>query len=778
MAIKLATISDYLSRASGLLPIGADFTVMFWTLNDTPIVTTPTTGWAEIDAYPLSTDGVQLSTGTHPGSFYRAEKSGGFFAEVEDWTTYFGNGIWNHHAIAYDNGTGFATMYVNGSAVSSTSLSGGLGALSVALEVLGNNGNSTIANHYFIYYRSWDTKLTAPEIDAERLSATVVKTANLWMDTPLLTNANDISGNGRNWTVNGSATYSAITPINPPPDSTVLIITTPYSRICTAAEFNAGTFGGNANEIWFKYVSDDDQILGFSTTDPFSVGIQVPKISIYGPGASPLLESWTGTKGGGYRVLNGETYFIKIERNGSAGAADQNFTVTSTVLGYLTSVPDGTVIINDDADGFPALAFAIDGTFLGYITNIPAGEMGDSLPNGISIWHDRFAASNKIKLIARDLTTIAQFDITGLGSLFPRFGHSDTDFYASDAGSPAKIYKITTAGVVSLQATLSGVYDNAYVIAINSAGTIAYYIDSDTDNIIHRWDLVNDIALTDLYTITGASGSYRIAKTPNGHPGDILRLSDGSLVTWYRNFAGSGQDTLIQVSSTGTLLNSFNMSSPNYEIDHLAYSSSNPNSVRIWLHIGPNYSTGIVGDYDLTTGSFTTSFTTDLYSELISTNGTQLFGPSNSCTMVSILDAAPSGTATLIITKETVPTPDETDTTFLFTTTGGLSPSTFDLKDGETQTYTGLSAGTYGISETVPAGWSVGYNVDNGDPHTAIILEEGDTVTITVTNTSTGPGPVFPGNPNSGIYKIVPDKRDDTLWESFSPKRVKLTRIP
>jgi hypothetical protein len=38
-------------------------------------------------------------------------------------------------------------------------------------------------------------------------------------------------------------------------------------------------------------------------------------------------------------------------------------------------------------------------------------------------------------------------------------------------------------------------------------------------------------------------------------------------------------------------------------------------------------------------------------------------------------------------------------------------------------------------------------------------------------------GPVTT-NVNSGIYKIVPGKRDDTLWEAFSPKRIKLTKIP
>jgi hypothetical protein len=41
----------------------------------------------------------------------------------------------------------------------------------------------------------------------------------------------------------------------------------------------------------------------------------------------------------------------------------------------------------------------------------------------------------------------------------------------------------------------------------------------------------------------------------------------------------------------------------------------------------------------------------------------------------------------VIIHKVTVPDPDPTDTTFDYTTTGGLDPATFDLKNGETQDY-------------------------------------------------------------------------------------------
>lgn len=71
----------------------------------------------------------------------------------------------------------------------------------------------------------------------------------------------------------------------------------------------------------------------------------------------------------------------------------------------------------------------------------------------------------------------------------------------------------------------------------------------------------------------------------------------------------------------------------------------------------------------------------------------------------TILKQAPpiSNCGSVIIRKATDPSPDTTDSTFDYTTTGGLSPSTFDLKDGESQDYGAtIHAGDYSVTETDP----------------------------------------------------------------------------
>ena len=57
----------------------------------------------------------------------------------------------------------------------------------------------------------------------------------------------------------------------------------------------------------------------------------------------------------------------------------------------------------------------------------------------------------------------------------------------------------------------------------------------------------------------------------------------------------------------------------------------------------------------------------------------------------------------VIIRKVTDPTPDATDTTFTYSTTGGLDPATFGLKDGESQDYgNDVFAGGYSVTEDDP----------------------------------------------------------------------------
>jgi Prealbumin-like fold domain len=90
----------------------------------------------------------------------------------------------------------------------------------------------------------------------------------------------------------------------------------------------------------------------------------------------------------------------------------------------------------------------------------------------------------------------------------------------------------------------------------------------------------------------------------------------------------------------------------------------------------------------------------------------------------------------IIIKKVTIPSPDPTDTSFDYTAGGGLSPTSFSLKDGGSSIYDPVFAGSgYSVVETVPAHWELVSAVcDDGSPVSNIDVSPNETVTCTFTN--------------------------------------------
>jgi len=139
--------------------------------------------------------------------------------------------------------------------------------------------------------------------------------------------------------------------------------------------------------------------------------------------------------------------------------------------------------------------------------------------------------------------------------------------------------------------------------------------------------------------------------------------------------------------------------------------------------------------------------------------------------VVVTVDNVPTALATITVIKVCTVSP-ELD----FTINAGspLSPASFTLKDGESQVYNNVSPGTgYSIVETVPTGWSVAYSVSNGGANTNFSVSAGENVTVIITNTL-APVALAVG----GIYKIVPGKREDTLWITLEPESTVDVKIP
>jgi hypothetical protein len=169
---------------------------------------------------------------------------------------------------------------------------------------------------------------------------------------------------------------------------------------------------------------------------------------------------------------------------------------------------------------------------------------------------------------------------------------------------------------------------------------IAYWSPADgassgTIMSVRRHDLDTDTALSDLYTVTGLT-SGEMARTASGHPGDILTLSDGTFVTWYRNFT-TEKDYIIHVSAAGALLHSFeyDWSVTLRQVNHLSYSPDGPSKIMVWV-VDNTTAMQELEHLTLATGAKTTEEYPQYNSGVTIPSGVPGIGSSLSCAIMTI----------------------------------------------------------------------------------------------------------------------------------------------
>jgi uncharacterized repeat protein (TIGR01451 family) len=117
-----------------------------------------------------------------------------------------------------------------------------------------------------------------------------------------------------------------------------------------------------------------------------------------------------------------------------------------------------------------------------------------------------------------------------------------------------------------------------------------------------------------------------------------------------------------------------------------------------------------------------------------------------------------------IIVEKLVTAGSDQSTAFSFTTDFAISDNT--LAHGESGASGDLDAGTYAVSETVPAGWSLVSAVcDDGSDPAAIDLDEGEVVTCTFTNEQEISEP----NPETDLEITKIDLVDPVVVSTDSP---------
>lgn len=512
--------------------------------------------------------------------------------------------------------------------------------------------------------------------------------------------------------------------------------------------------------VWYKYTTQlGERNLGIwghgDLVNPYA-----PRTRIYiGPAGAPVLyegfSSFQTNKPIQITVAELTTYYFEFLKNTNTGSAILDI---SALTGPNSAYPNGSYFITDDIDGtkYPAaIISSVDATVLKLIPNFASGENGDTLLNGRILHVDNNL--NTVRLYNQDLTfdqTIST--ITAQASI--RANHALNLFYILEGN---KIYTVSSTGVLIHIDTLASSPGFLAGAATNNTGTKLYYSEQSTSEPIKVRDLVGFTDLSDL--AAGAAGYVPI---------DIIVLQDDTILVTYNGITDS---FIRRYDDTGTILNTYNLGATYSGLGppRIGTSLADPLTFIAWWRTAagePHIAEIQVSDGTVLSDVGKAEYTGGIYGGAATLAPTARFGNSSSCPIIVYRsETPPPSTGIIIISKVTVPTAHSQEFSFDAT---GLAPAEFTLIHGQSQQYNDVPVGSgYGILETVPSEWTVGYAVNNGSPIDNISVAEGETVIVVVTNTLT------PNNA-SGIYKIVPGKRQDTLWVSFDPEATRDVKIP
>lgn len=366
-------------------------------------------------------------------------------------------------------------------------------------EAMLNEGSSDDSTVSIAYERFHQAALTNAQIITEKNSINAVITTNLLSDCLLqasidLTDHND---NLRQFSATGTVETNTNDPLlnivaGPP---TNIDPNTATEITANSAVFQDTLTTGAATTVWYKYVAEStDKVIGLCGFGDLVT--YTPIVTVYPSLADALANTSIIINGAidrpcQFPVDFGNTYYFKFLRNGAVTPA----TIQVSLLKCLQlPVPVGSIGIPDDSSPFSLAFLDINSGYpINFHNGFPNGEQGIIFPTGEIVAGD--SANNTSYLFDSQLNLRASPTFPSSG--FTQIGASLTYAYiAKNVGGI--INRIDKLG--NLDATQYDTPGNLKGLSANSDDTIIYYITTgvSTNIPVKRWDIVNNIALTDL----------------------------------------------------------------------------------------------------------------------------------------------------------------------------------------------------------------------------------------------------------------------------------------
>lgn len=339
---------------------------------------------------------------------------------------------------------------------------------------------------------------------------------------------------------------------------------------------------GTTYTVYYSYTAQasDPPVIGIFGFGDLSV--YTPGLSVYiGPVGSPtLFIGATVNKPIQMLVTPGTTYFFKIQPFGMLNPTPANLTLNVQRFPQSAGFPIGSIAVNDDSEGFPiAVLDAATAAPLYFVSDNSASEAAAVTTSGtVAIGNDSGTAPNEVRIYNAALQRIATITLphhvrcitSNMSNRFYMNEFGTGHIWAYDVhGNFVNLWTVPDTDNVSL--------------AVTHGDTVLYYASLGVNTPIKRFDLVNNVALTNL---AAGRATYTIERS------SMLCLSDGSIIAAY--YGGSGNDVSVRrYDSTGTILNTYAMGNSNADV-RLAMAIDDPVSFWIWTKdVSGGFSTGV-----------------------------------------------------------------------------------------------------------------------------------------------------------------------------------------
>lgn len=334
------------------------------------------------------------------------------------------------------------------------------------------------------------------------------------------------------------------------------------------------------------------------------------------------------------QVTSGQEYFLEFEKRN-----DLPLAIISISGEFLAqqALQAGDFIINDDTDGFPAIVVSYGGSYsvVASFGGVVAGEAGDATDDNIMAFSDEW--NNTLVIYDADFNELNSLDTTSLGTPFIRTMNGEKFYVGFDpAAGDVRVRDVLDDGTFGAVDFYLDSNTSIRGIAPNNDETILYFANSAHSSAVKRWDIVNDLPLSNF--VSGFANEYVV---------DILVLSDDSIVILYNRLAGDAFTNYIRrYNAGGTLLTTFEYTSEN-PANTFPRLSFNADRSNFWLMAhedsgtSVSYGSGItkIIQFDLATGLQTTllryaQYEAGAYTGPVSADPPQ-FGVSFSCPLIT-----------------------------------------------------------------------------------------------------------------------------------------------